>query len=99
MIPRLSISGLSILFALLLAVWEVYFFGFAGHRVFGALEGTLGWFTPDRLGPVHKAVMRTSNVMERDHFATSLSSVAAWSKLDDRRTPHGSSAPDVPTAG
>jgi|SRR5437868_1632973 hypothetical protein len=50
MIPRLSISGLSILFALLLAVWEVYFFGFAGHRLFGALEGTLGWFTPDRLG-------------------------------------------------
>jgi hypothetical protein len=50
MIPRLSISGLSILFALLLAVWEVYFFGFAGHRLFGALEGKLGWFTPDRLG-------------------------------------------------
>jgi hypothetical protein len=50
MIPRLSVSGLSILFALLLAVWEVYFFGFAGHRLFGALEGKLGWFTPDRLG-------------------------------------------------
>ena len=51
MIPRLSVSGLSILFALLLAVWEVYFFGFACHRLFGALEGKLGWFTPDRLGP------------------------------------------------
>jgi hypothetical protein len=50
MMGRLSISGLSILLALLLALWEVYFFGFAGHRVFGPLEGTLGWFTPDRLG-------------------------------------------------
>jgi hypothetical protein len=50
MIPRLSNSGLSILLALLLALWEVYFFGFAGQRLFGALEGTLRWFTPDRLG-------------------------------------------------
>jgi hypothetical protein len=50
MIPRLSISGLSILLALLLAFWEVYFFGFAGHGLFGTLEGKLGWFTPDRLG-------------------------------------------------
>ena len=47
---RLSISGISILLALLLALWEVYFFGFAGHGVFGPLAGTLGWFTPDRLG-------------------------------------------------
>ena len=50
MIPRVSISGFSILLALLLAIWEIYFFGFAGHRLFGDLEGTLGWFTPDRLG-------------------------------------------------
>src|SRR5262245_40979476 len=50
MIPRVSISGFSILLALLLAIWEFYFFGFAGHRLFGDLEGTLGWFTPDRLG-------------------------------------------------
>ena len=50
MIRGLSISGLSILLAVLLAIWEVYFFGFAGHRLFGPLEGTLGWFTPDRLG-------------------------------------------------
>ena len=50
MIRRVSISGLSILLALLLAIWEIYFFGFAGHRLFGDLEGTLGWFTPDRLG-------------------------------------------------
>jgi hypothetical protein len=48
--PRLSISGLSILLALLLVLWEVYFFGFAGDRLFGDLEGKLGWFTPDRLG-------------------------------------------------
>src|SRR5262249_43291479 len=50
MIRGLSISGLSILLALLLALWEVYFFGFAGQRLLGNLEGTLGWFTPDRLG-------------------------------------------------
>jgi hypothetical protein len=47
---HLSVSGLSILMALGLAVWEVYFFGFAGDRPFASLEGTLGWFTPDRLG-------------------------------------------------
>ena len=45
-----SISGLSITFALLLALWEVYFFGFAGEHRLGSLEGSLGWFTPDRLG-------------------------------------------------
>ena len=28
----LSISGLSIILALLLALWEVYFFGFAGEN-------------------------------------------------------------------
>ena len=47
---HLSLSGLSIAFALLLALWEVYFFGFAGEHLFGPLEGTLGWFTPNRLG-------------------------------------------------
>ena len=50
MIRGLSISGLSILLALLLALWELYFFGFAGQRLLGNLEGTLGWFSPDRLG-------------------------------------------------
>ena len=45
---HLSISGLSTLLALLLAVWEVYFFFYAGAA--GRMEGTLGWFTPDRLG-------------------------------------------------
>jgi hypothetical protein len=47
---HLSIGGLSILLALLLALWELYFFGFAGDHLLGRLEGTLGFFTPDRLG-------------------------------------------------
>ena len=45
-----SISGLSILLALGLAAWEYYFFWYGGHHLLGRLEGTLGWFTPDRLG-------------------------------------------------
>jgi len=45
---RLSIAGLSILFALGLALWEVYFFWLAGS--FKSLEGTIGLFTPERLG-------------------------------------------------
>jgi hypothetical protein len=45
---NLSVSGLSTTLAMLLALWEVYFFFFAGSG--GPLEGTLGWFTPDRLG-------------------------------------------------
>jgi hypothetical protein len=44
----LSAAGLSILFALGLAAWEVYFFWFAGS--FTSTEGTLGLFTADRLG-------------------------------------------------
>lgn len=43
-----SVAGISILFALGLAVWEAYFFWYAGS--FPQLEGRLGWFTPDRLG-------------------------------------------------
>ncbi len=43
-----SVAGMSILFALGLAAWEVYFFWFAGS--FKNTEGTLGLFTPDRLG-------------------------------------------------
>jgi hypothetical protein len=39
---------MSILFALGLAAWEVYFFWFAGS--FRSTEGTLGIFTPDRVG-------------------------------------------------
>jgi len=45
---RLSVAGLSIIFALGLAAWEVYFFWYAGSL--RAMEGRLGWFTPDRLG-------------------------------------------------
>jgi hypothetical protein len=45
---RISIASLSVIFALGLAAWEVYFFWFAGS--FKNLEGMLGLFTPDRLG-------------------------------------------------
>jgi hypothetical protein len=44
----LSIAGVSILFALGLAAWEVYFFWFAGS--FPEMNGRLGLFTPERLG-------------------------------------------------
>src|ERR1700730_18416858 len=44
---RLSLAGLSILFALGLALWEVYFFWFGGSL---GLEAPLGLFTPERLG-------------------------------------------------
>jgi hypothetical protein len=47
---HLPISGLSIVFALLLALWEVYFFRFPGDRLFESLDGTFGWLAPDRLG-------------------------------------------------
>jgi hypothetical protein len=46
---HLPLSGLSVLLALLLAVWEIYFFWGAGRNLFG-MDGTLGLFTPDRLG-------------------------------------------------
>jgi hypothetical protein len=39
---------MSILLALALAVWEIYFFWFAGS--FKSVEGTLGLFTENRLG-------------------------------------------------
>jgi hypothetical protein len=45
---NLSVAGLSTSLAMLLALWEVYFFFFAGNT--GRLAGTLGLFTPDRLG-------------------------------------------------
>ena len=35
----ISISGLSILLALGLAAWEVYFFWFGGKQVLGSLHG------------------------------------------------------------
>ncbi len=43
---RLSVAGASILFALALAAWEVYFFWFAGSFP----EGRIGLFSPERLG-------------------------------------------------
>lgn len=43
---HLSISGLSTLLAMLLALWEIYFFYFSGNLP----QGWLGLFTPDRLG-------------------------------------------------
>lgn len=43
-----SVAGLSVLFALALAAWEVYFFWYAG--TFKSMEGTLGLFTSERLG-------------------------------------------------
>lgn len=45
---HLSVAGVSIMFALGLAIWEVYFFWYAG--AWGGIEGSLGGFTPDRLG-------------------------------------------------
>jgi hypothetical protein len=44
----ISIAGMSVLFALGLAAWEVYFFWFAG--TWKPTEASLGLFTPDRLG-------------------------------------------------
>jgi hypothetical protein len=45
---KMSVSGLSTTLAMGLALWEVYFFFFAGST--GRLGGSLGLFTPDRLG-------------------------------------------------
>ena len=47
---RISLSGLSVLMALALAAWEAYFFWGADRHLFGSLDGTIGAFTPDRLG-------------------------------------------------
>jgi heme A synthase len=49
-IGHFSLSGISVLMALSLAVWEVYFFWGAGRNLLGSLEGSVGIFTPDRLG-------------------------------------------------
>jgi hypothetical protein len=45
---KMSVSGLSTTLAMGLALWEVYFFFFAGSA--GRVGGSLGLFTPDRLG-------------------------------------------------
>jgi hypothetical protein len=47
---HLSLSGLSIAFALGLALWEWYFFFVAGAHPLESVEGSLGLFTPNRLG-------------------------------------------------
>jgi hypothetical protein len=47
---RSSISGTSMCLALLLAIWEGYFFWFAGRGVLGPLDGSVGLFSPNRLG-------------------------------------------------
>jgi len=47
---HLSLSGLSIALALGLALWEWYFFFVAGTHPLGSWEGSLGFFTPNRLG-------------------------------------------------
>ena len=47
---HVSVSGLSIFMALLLAAWELYFFGFGCEHLLGPLDGKLGLFTPNRLG-------------------------------------------------
>lgn len=41
---------LSICAALLLALWEIYFFWFSGNHVLGPLDGSIGLFTSDRIG-------------------------------------------------
>ena len=48
----LSLSGLSIAFALGLAVWEWYFFFVAGTHPLESVEGSRGFFTPNRLEAV-----------------------------------------------
>src|ERR1700730_17503695 len=45
-----SLSGGSVVAAILLTLVVGYFFWFAGRDVFGSLDGKLGLFTPDRLG-------------------------------------------------
>jgi hypothetical protein len=45
---HMSVAGLSIIFALGLAAWEIYFFWYAGSL--RGMDLRLGWFTPERLG-------------------------------------------------
>jgi cation transport ATPase len=45
---HVSLAGMSIIFALALAAWEVYFFWYAG--ALRSMHGSVGLFTPDRLG-------------------------------------------------
>jgi hypothetical protein len=45
---RISVAGMSVLLAVGLAIWEIYFFWLAGSLT--SLEGPLGWFSSERLG-------------------------------------------------
>ena len=45
---HLSVAGMSILMALGLAAWEVYFFWYA--ETWSGVGGPLGWFSSERLG-------------------------------------------------
>jgi hypothetical protein len=47
---HLSLSAISVLLALALAAWEVYFFWEGGRNLLGPLSGFLWIFSPDRLG-------------------------------------------------
>jgi hypothetical protein len=49
-VSHFSLSGISVLMALGLAAWEVYFFWGAGRNLLGPLDGSIGLFTKDRLG-------------------------------------------------
>ena len=45
-----TVSSFSVCLALALALWEIYFFFFAGTGALGPLDGKLGLFTENRLG-------------------------------------------------
>ena len=49
-ILRTSIGGISLCLALLLAIWEGYFFWFGGRGILGPLDGSVGLFSQSRLG-------------------------------------------------
>ena len=46
----ISMGTVSVLLAVLLAAWEIYFFWFSGHHALGPLDGAIGLFAADRLG-------------------------------------------------
>lgn len=47
--PR-SMSKISICLALLLSVWQIYFFWLSGRSLMGPLDGVIGIFKEDRVG-------------------------------------------------
>jgi hypothetical protein len=46
----LSLSMLSVLAAVGLALWEIYFFWASGHGALGPLDGSVGFFSEQRTG-------------------------------------------------